>query len=123
MIAAVAVVAFVGFKSHPAADGAAGSIVGGAPSPECARAVNTNLDASGTKSGEYRISLLNGGYAATDKQYESGDFSYDVAVRDSKTGAVVTTFKCTVDKDGAVVNLQRAASGAEQGEGPTAARN
>jgi hypothetical protein len=122
-IAALGVVAFVSFNSHRAAEGAAGSIVGAAPSPECARAVRANLDASGTQSEGYRIALLNGGYAATVKQYDAGGFSYDVAVSDPKTGAVVTTFTCSVDKDGSVVGLQRAAPNLGQGQGPTAARN
>jgi len=123
LIAALGVVAFVSIKSHPATEGASGSIVGAAPSPECAHAVKASLDASGAQSGGYSFALLNGGYAATDKQYEAGGFSYDVAVRDSKTGAVVTTFKCSVDKDGAVVEVQRGTSDHEQGQGPTAARN
>jgi hypothetical protein len=123
LIAALGVVAFVSLKSHSAADGAAGSMVGAAPSPECAHALKANLDASGKQSEGYSVSLLNGGYAATDKQYESGGFSYDIAVRDSKTGAVVTTFKCSVDKDGAVVDLRRGAPDMETGQGPTAARN
>lgn len=120
VVAALGVVAFVNFTSHSATEGAAGSIVGAAPSPECAHALQAKLDASGTPSGGYSFSLLNGGYAATDKQYEAGGFSYDVAVRDSKTGAVVTTFKCSIDKDGSVVDLQRTGTDHEQGQGPTA---
>jgi hypothetical protein len=71
----------------------------------CAKVFAAGLSTHGTPAETYRISFMNRGYVETEAQYEAGIYTYDIAARDSKSGAVIARAACTVDQVGAVTAL------------------
>jgi hypothetical protein len=71
----------------------------------CAKVFAAGLSTHGTSAGTYRISFMNRGYVETEAQYEAGIYTYDIAARDSKSGAIMARAACTVDEVGTLTAL------------------
>ena len=71
----------------------------------CRAAFLSSLSKSGPAAAEMRVTFMTEGYAATDAQFAAGEYSYDLAARDAKTGLPVATATCVVNEAGVVTGI------------------
>jgi hypothetical protein len=72
------------------------------PSSACERSFATSL---GALARDYRIEFLNRGHVDTDSQFAAGEFLYDMAARDARTGLIIASGTCLADEADVVVAL------------------